>query len=222
MTRIVKRIVTLAASVLALALASCINVEQDIWINEDGSGRVKMDMGVSKQMMEMVKGLGEGAEGADPFDTAEQKKKLEANPNVKSVKVETKEGEKFTHFIYDIELKDITKLDEVQDGLFEDGPVGGGGEGPESDLKIVKLDNGNYHISAKLEGDTPPAGEGGPDEAALAMMKQMFGDSAFTIRVHGPPVKHNGKLEGDAASWSLPLVDLATGETLEVDAEVKP
>jgi hypothetical protein len=221
MKSIIKRLAILTAAVSGLFLVSCINLEQDVWINADGSGRVKVDMGISKQMLEMAKGLGE--EGADPFaDIAAQKKKLEANENVKSVKITSKDDEKYRHAIYDVELKDITKLNETMKDILKDSPAGGK-DAPDSELKIVKLDSGNYKVTAKVEGpDTGDAEGEGPEAAALAMMKQMFGDAAITIRVHGPPVKHNGKLVEDAAVWKMPIVDLISGGKLDVDAEVKP
>lgn len=215
----IKRLATLSAAVAGLFLVSCINLEQDVWINADGSGRVKVDMGISKQMLEMAKGLGE--QGADPFDTVAQKKKLEANENVKSVKITTKEDEKYRHAIYDVELKDITKMNETMKDILKDSPAGGD-DAPDSELKIVKLDSGNYKVTAKVEGPDAGEGEEGPEAAALAMMKQMFGDAGITIRVHGPPVKHNGKLVEDAAVWKMPIADLLGGKALDVDAEVKP
>ena len=222
MKTLVRRALGATAAASALLLASCMNFSQDIWINKDGSGRMVLDIGMSKQMIEMAKNFGEqGADAKDPFDTAAQKKEIEANENVKSVKVTEKEVGEYKHFIYDIEVKDVTKLDEMQKGVLENGPAGGGGggEGPENEIKVQKLANGNYKVTAEIKGDDA---DEGIDESALAMAKQMFGDNALTIRVHGPPVKHNGKLEGDAAVWSLKLIDMATGAKVDVEAEVKP
>ena len=47
---------------LLLTLTGCIDVKQDIWINEDGSGKFVFDVGLSKQfkaMMDLQKGFGD-------------------------------------------------------------------------------------------------------------------------------------------------------------------
>ena len=219
MYKLAKRALSAATAAATMLLVSCFSFEQDIWINKDGSGRALIDMGMSKQMLEMAKGFGDAAgEGEDPFDIAAQKKKIEADPNVTSVKVTEKDAGDMKHFIYDVEIKDMTKMGDIQKGILEDGPANGG-DGPDNDFKIEKLPNGNYKIAGKIAGEE---GAEAPDEAALGIMKPMFGDNAFTIRVHGPPVKHNGKLEGDTAVWSLKLIDMATGGKLDIEAEVKP
>ena len=48
---------------LLLTLTGCIDVKQDIWINEDGSGKFVFDVGISKQMKAMMEGFGAGLEG---------------------------------------------------------------------------------------------------------------------------------------------------------------
>lgn len=219
-----RNLASLAGVIACLPLASCIDVAQDLWIAADGSGRVKVDMGVSKKMLEMAGGFGgeaggEAGAGASPFDMAKQKKKLEANPNVGSVKITTADDEVYRRFIYDVEIKDVTKLDAVMDDIFEDGPAGGGRE-PDGEFAIVKLDNGNYKITAKLEASLPAGAQ--PEAAALEVMRQMFGDAAFTFRIHGSPVTHDGTPAGDAAVWKISIADLVSGKALRINAEVKP
>lgn len=238
MNRHSARICSALACVAALFLASCINVEQDIWINEDGSGRVVVDMGISKQAEEMMQGFGEGlAEGlteglggdaadaqppGDLFDTEEMQLEIRKSEHVKSAKVTSKTDDKYTHIIYDIELKDITKLGEVQGLISEGGPMGGdSGPMSDGDFSLTKLPNGNYKLSAKM-GEEPPAGEEAPNAMAIGMMKSMVGDAAFTISVHAKPVKHNGIVEDGAVVWTSPLADIMGGKILNIEAEFAP
>lgn len=211
------------AALAAILLPSCINVEQDMWFDEDGGGRIVIDMGVSKQAMEMMQGLGEAtgeaASAEELFEVDKARAALKEDDNVKSAKVTTRESKRYTHVVYDVVVKDITKFSDTQDSIFSQGPMAGGGPSPEGEFKVTRLDNGNYKLFAKLGGETPEdAGVG------AAMMKEMLGDAGFTIRVHAKPVSddHGGKLEGGAVVWSMPLVDLAGGKALEIDAEFAP
>lgn len=205
---------TLAA--MALGVCACMDVEEDLWIHADGSGRVKIRMEVSSEMQALIEAT--AAEGKDPFDSAATKKKLEADTNVKSVKVAEKDAPDSKSVSYDLELKDITKLDALQKIIFEDR---GGSEAGDATFSIIRTESGSFNISANLKSD-PPEDEALPAEDAQQMMKQLFGDAAFTFRVHGPPQKHNGKLNKGAAEWRIPLTDLAIGKSLKIEAEITP
>ena len=59
---------TLAA--MLLTLTGCIDIKQDVWINEDGSGKFVFDVGISKQMKAMMEGFG-GLEALGGEDVGE-------------------------------------------------------------------------------------------------------------------------------------------------------
>ena len=89
----------------------------EIWINPDGSGKLKMELRLSKEMtefLEQAQAVSSPGDGGGPYEVEKMKKKLSANPNVTSVSVEeSTEGD--TKFIaYTIGLKDITDFSSVQ------------------------------------------------------------------------------------------------------------
>ena len=205
----------------ALLLSSCIEVEQDIWIGEDGGGKAILKMGISKAMLEMAAGFGGGEnDAADPFKIDELKRKLEANPNVISSKVSEDENEKFKYVIVDVDVKDITKVADLQEGMLPDGPGPAGGPDTGGDLEITRTDKGTYKFSAEFEA---PGGA----EAAMGaeMMKGMIGDAKMVLRVHAKPVSsdaHNGTADGGAVVWEIPLVDVLAGKAKSIEGEFKP
>ena len=247
---ILRKLLVPLTGIAALLLASCVDVEQDIWINEDGSGRIVLKKGFSKEMTQMMDGLGQSlgeglseglgdgvgegvgdqvASAVDPFNLDEVEKKLKANPNVSSVKLTKEKGEEFTYMVADVELKDITKVHEIMDLLADEGPMPGsegegeGGEAqaePEVLFKLTKTDSGTYKATGSLK---PPPSEG-DDMAGMGagMIKGMVGDAAFTYRIHAKPSKHNGTKEGDAIVWEIGLADLLGGKSLEIDGEFTP
>jgi len=142
MKTIINKILTLSIALFALVVTSCIDVKQDIWINEDGSGKLVFDVGLSKQfkaMMDLQKGFGdieglggleeENDEGEDdegpgpedlesiPFaqDPEEVIKELKKSKHVTSAEFKEASDGKYERTIYTIELSDITKIKEVME-----------------------------------------------------------------------------------------------------------
>ena len=229
---------------LLLTLTGCIDVKQDIWINEDGSGKFVFDVGLSKQfkaMMDLQKGFGDlegledDGEGNDnglneiPFSESPEKvvEELKKNEFVTEAEFEEAVDAKYDRTIYTIQLSDITKIKDVlsSSSLGAAARELGGDNNLEenNDFELKKTDSGTYELSVSLKGNEEDKPED-PQEAEFAatMMKQMFGDAAMTLRVNAPAVTHNGKEEDASIVWTMLLADLAAGGNLEAKGEFKP
>ena len=244
MRTITNKILSLSIALFALLVTGCIDVKQDIWINEDGSGKLVFDVGLSKQfkaMMDLEKGFGGLGEGGDkekdaepedqesvPFSQAPEDviKELKESKYVTSAEFKEVSKGKYERTIYTIELSDITKINEVMKSSSLGSGIEnlGGEEGlsENNDFSLKKTDSGTFELSAKLEGKEEEE-EADPTEAAFAatMMKEMFGDAGMSIRVHAPAVSHNGKEVEGAVVWTMLLADLASGKSLEAKGEFK-
>lgn len=251
MKTIINKILSLSIALFALLVTGCIDVKQDIWINEDGSGKLVFDVGLSKQfkaMMNLEKGFGglgelegleengdkEGEEGAEPedqesvpFSQAPEDviKELKKSKYVTSAEFKEASDGKYERTIYTIGLSDITKINEVMKSSSLGSGIEklGGEEGlsENNDFSLTKTASGTFELSAVIEGNKEEAPD--PTEAAFAatMMKEMFGDAGMTIRVHAPAVSHNGKENEGAIVWTMLLADLASGKSLEAKGEFK-
>ena len=244
MKTIINKILAPSIALLTLLITGCIDVKQDIWINEDGSGKLVFDVGLSKQfkaMMDLQKGFGdlegfeeEGDEGAAPekpeaipFGQAPEEviKELKKIKHVTSAEFKESSDGKYERTIYTIELSDITKIKEVMkssslgSGIEELG--GEEGLSENNDFSLIKTESGTFELNAIMEGNKEENAD--PTEAAFAasMMKEMFGDAGMTIRVHAPAVSHNGKEKDGAIVWTMLLADLAGGKSLEAKGEFK-
>ena len=247
MKTIINKILAPSIALLTLLITGCIDVKQDIWINEDGSGKLVFDVGLSKQfkaMMDLQKGFGdleglegleeEGEEGAAPekpeaipFGQAPEEviKELKKIKHVTSAEFKESSDGKYERTIYTIELSDITKIKEVMkssslgSGIEELG--GEEGLSENNDFSLIKTESGTFELNAIMEGNKEEDTD--PTEAAFAasMMKEMFGDAGMTIRVHAPAVSHNGKEKDGAIVWTMLLADLAGGKSLEAKGEFK-
>ena len=244
MKTIINKILAPSIALLTLLITGCIDVKQDIWINEDGSGKLVFDVGLSKQfkaMMDLQKGFGdlegleeEGDEGAAPekpeaipFGQAPEEviKELKKIKYVTSAEFKESSDGKYERTIYTIELSDITKIKEVMESSSLGSGIEelGGEEGlsENNDFSLIKTESGTFELNAIMEGNKEENAD--PTEAAFAasMMKEMFGDAGMTIRVHAPAVSHNGKEKDGAIVWTMLLADLAGGKSLEAKGEFK-
>ena len=219
MKNIIKRTLTTLGAATALLLTSCIDIKQEVWINADGGGRLILDMGISKQALEMMKNLsqlgGEDAEESNPLtqDPEKTAANLKKSEFVTDVQWQEKEDEKYKRQIYIVEISDITKIGEV----LEENPLSSslqelaGDNVPtseEDEFSIEKTETGTYKLSAVSKGQA----EEEQDPIQALMMKQMFGDAKLTVRVHAPAISHNGEEQEDGSIlWALPLADATTG-----------
>jgi hypothetical protein len=217
MKSLMQKILATLGAAGALLLTSCIDVKQDIWIHADGGGKLILDMGISKQALEMMKNLsqlgGEDAEEGNPLtqDPEKTAANLKKSEFVTDVQWEEKEDEKYKRQIYTVEISDITKVGEV----LEENPLSNSlqelagdniATSEEDEFIIEKTETGTYKLSAVSKGQS----EEEQDPIQALMMKQMLGDAKLTVQVHAKAINHNGKEQEDGSIlWALPL-----GETL--------
>jgi hypothetical protein len=222
-----RRILTTLCSAIALLLTSCIDVKQDIWIHADGGGKLILDMGISKQALEMINNLsqlgGEDAAEDNPLTQSPEKTaaNLKKSKFVTDVQWEEKEDEKYKRQIYTVEISDITKVGEV----LEENPLSNslqelaGDNVPtseEDEFIIEKTENGTYKLRAISKGQQ----EEEQDPIQALMMKQMFGDAKLTVHVHAKAISHNGKEQEDGSIlWALPLGDTLAGFSFQGEFE---
>lgn len=225
---------SVALAAAAVLLAGCVEMSQEIWINEDGSGRLVMDVGIGAEMLELAK-QGPAAGGKDPAADMrkgfeERKADLEKDPDVKSVQFKefTKEGT--CHFVLDIEVRKVESLPRILKKSSPDKKALGGEEGPaaEPELKIEKT-AGGYRFTQKFaspEKAAPETEEEKRNKAmAMAFLKPMLQDKGIAVKLHAPRIlSSNGEVSEDkqTAAWKIGLIEIATTDSFskELTAEV--
>ena len=211
------------AALIALLVSGCIDMETEIWIHEDGSGLLVLDLGISKKMEELRISL---AENGSDRDLEGQARELEAHEAIRSASIEHRTEGEFSRHFYRLELTDITRTSEVMSLALASGPLSGGqGEGSdlEVDLDIAKTSSGTYRLTGLVRNNDPENPE--EDKAgafAAEMMKEMLGDAGLTFRLHSHAESHNGEEVDGAVQWSILFADLAMGRELVMAAEFRP
>jgi hypothetical protein len=235
MKTIISNLFILSIALLAFLVTGCIDLKQDIWINEDGSGKLVFDVGLTKQfkaMMDLGGGFGdleaetENGEDSDSnqFWKSPEKviEKLKESKHVIDAEFKELSDSKFERVIYTIELSDITKINQVMESSSLSSGVeelGGDASSENNDLSITKTESGTFKLNAFMEGNKEESVDPAGDE--FGMMQKMFEDSGMSIRVHAPAVSHNGKKKGGAVLWKITLADMAAGKSLIANGEFR-
>jgi hypothetical protein len=225
------RVRLLLVVLVAAVLGGCVNVDLEFWVEPDGSGRSVTRLSPTASGGPLFQQFA-GQEFARQMreSAARTEAKLKADPNVSrfAYREEADAGTP-TSYVYELEVKDITQLDETMARVRDEFSPPDAQEPSMKEVledarapEVVKLDNGNYRFSATLGG--APAGGGGggnPNDPfaqlgqalGRAVFQQVFQDAALTVRVHGAEVlSGNGQLSPDkrTVAWRVPLSELVT------------
>jgi len=92
---------------LTILLSGCFELVEEIWINPDNSGRLKLDIAVSEKVIALGK-LEEGKDLSTGFE--ESKKRIENNPDIARLAYQEYSDAGMRHFIFDMAVNDFHKL----------------------------------------------------------------------------------------------------------------
>jgi len=216
-------------------LTGCFDVKQEIWINPDGSGRLRFDIGLSKQLASLAE---EGASSAD--ELAESLKdlgrELVGDPRLHSSPiVEEYRDDDFDRAAIELFVNDWHDLPALN-RLIVEKRLTDEVEGDESNrlfiFSLEENEEGNIYYRQPARGSI---GEAGPEETkeeekveekgffegvGQALVGTFMNEGGLTVTLHSPIISRtNGTRLADreGAQWSVKLEDLI-GDRVEVDA----
>ncbi len=208
--------------IASITLAGCFEVTEEVWINPDGTGRLKIDMGISEALLsESDDGRKSGQR--NPFedmskDFDKAKEEIEKNPTIKKFDFQQYSGAGMKHFVFDIEVKEVSTLNDLQKAIYtgkkDSTETAETGDLPlqQSELRIEKMAAGNTLFVRTLgrpEEEKKDSAEFG--EPGMSLVRSMFGNSFYTVRLHGSRIiSSNGKIddEKETAEWKVSIADL--------------
>lgn len=226
MTRTRKAALATIVAALAVVLPGCFEIKEDVWIEKDGTGRIKVEIGVDRTAMGNMADTTPEKKAKEEAKRAEKKAELEKDPNVTKVEITARKEGDLDFETTEISFKDMTK---APDTLAKLKSKGSGKD--EDSFTIKKLENGNYEFFQTFGHKNKPAAEGEQDpeakkmaDAMKANMVKSLGEHKITIKLHGPSiVSSNGKAEGATATWEEKLAKIMgddSGKGMELKAEV--
>jgi len=161
----------------ALALTSCIQVEQELTINADGSGTVNAHFAINQTTIEMIEAAQKQGDGAKPkndfpMTVEDVKKKFEGKKDVtvKDVRLEDKDGKR--HVYYVVEAKTLTALMEATEM---------------TNINISKDADGNYTMWSEKKAEKPKTEEEKKMEKQMrALMMPMLKGLRLAMKINLP------------------------------------
>jgi hypothetical protein len=223
--------------ILSITCAGCLELTQELWVNRDGSGRMRLDIALPQGLLEMAT----EAEGSNPLaENLEQYEQLKAHPeqipNLRSVDHSEYVDGEFHHFVIEIEVDDVTALPETMAQLQKRTAVGeeqaekADELAAQHEMKLERVGRDRMVFVQSLVDDGQGADASGPDmeemdAASKAFLASMFAGKHFTVRLHAPKVTStNGTVDETAGTieWKIPLTELMAQDGLqELRAEIE-
>jgi hypothetical protein len=198
--------------VASLVLAGCMNMQQELWFNPDGSGKFSMDVGMSESLVNMAE-----VSGGTGIPTEQDLKQQFVGSNadyVKNVETKTYTKDGYVHYTVSADVSDMQKF--FASSQFKNEGFA---------VTLEKLANGNSSFKQAINmnsalGSSSGLGESSTDMAS--MMGAAFEGQYWTLRVHVPNmVNTNGawNKSGGYAEWKVPMKDLFSNQGYEMSLE---
>lgn len=223
--------------ILGIACSGCLELTQEVWVNGDGSGRMRLDIALPQGLLDMAA----ESEGEDPLaENLAEYDRLKAHPeqipNLRSVDHSQYVDGEFHHFVIELEVYDVTALPQTMARLQERAAVDEQQADKAEELtsqhemRLERIGHGRMLFVQTLVDDSGTPGSAGPDmqemdAAGKAFLASMFAGKHFTVRLHAPKVaSSNGTVDQTAgtAEWKIPLTELMAQEGLqELRAEIE-
>lgn len=183
----------LLAVVAVLLTSGCFQVQQELWHNPDGSGKVALDVAVSENFLQV---MGQGQPLPHLFESW---RALDSgqNTNYANLTIDDRIEADNHHYTADMDLKDFSRLGELQRESL--------------DFSVEKQDNGSLRFSQRLDFRLDASD---PQQAEmLAAFTQGLQGQNYSVRLHVPrPLEADALASLDAKSgvveWNIPMLDL--------------
>ncbi|MFV2032885.1 MAG: hypothetical protein ACC663_10350 [Gammaproteobacteria bacterium] len=193
----------------SLLLSGCYDLTEELWINPDGSGRMKFTVGLAENLVAMIESSGESANFCE--NAIKDKGKLEDNDLISSVVIKKSNEAGMFYCSIDIGVTDFRQFREVRNIAIE-----GDYDKYEFPFVIQELDGGRIRISQDFSNfgrDDPEQSDWEifGQEMTMALMSPMLAGKYITVIVHAPKIESsNGEIsaDGKTTTWKKPLIDL--------------
>ncbi len=221
------RILLALLPICLIVFSGCFEFGEDIWINPDGTGRLRIDIALPEALLSMGKNSAPDSSEdlGSKFRAAE--KTFRANPQVTRVATRDTVIDEMHHFMIEVDAKSFADLPGVHKVFFSDSTLSSGSEGPGHPELAITSSNNLIHVAFTLPPDTTQHADssGAADSMSAAITSAMFGDKGFVFRLHAQNIsKSSGAIDTVAhtTEWKIPFTAMkkAGGKTFSADIVV--
>ncbi len=192
----------LLALVAVLLTSGCFQVQQELWHNPDGSGKVALDVAVSENFLQVV---GQGQALPHLFESWRGLADGESS-NYANLAIDERIDADVHHYTADMDLKDFSRLGELQRESL--------------DFQVETQDDGSLRFSQRLDFRLDTSDPAQAEMAAL--MNEGLAGQNYTVRLHVPhPLEADAlaglDAKGGVVEWNIPMLDLiGAAEPVEI------
>jgi hypothetical protein len=202
--------------IAAICVLSCIEYEEEIWINADKSGKIKMTVGFAEDLAQMG-----GESELDGLSDEQFKAQADTTPGLKMIesKMYTEDETRYISML--MEFDNFEVLASLNDSEDKADMVG--------NMKLEKKPDGKLYFSRIISmGEEEGEQQSEEDEMASNMAAMMFGQSKWTYKVHMPGKVISANTsdkridkENNVVEWEVSLATLMKGPK-EMTAVLEP
>ena len=208
---------------LCLPLAGCLDVDQELWVYGDGSGRMKIELGLHGQT---GTSQGNGNAGNNRCDGYfEEKSILEKHEGVESVERKSYiEGGVF-YCVADIKVSDFTLLQTVQEASLRGSAIDANRNAFQSEFTLTNKDgHGYFRLHVRNQAADPDKHKllQHVEQFTNVLTGSMMTGRYWSVTLHTPDLLDaNGTKNEDSktATWRVPLYDLLVDEHYAFDMQ---
>jgi hypothetical protein len=214
--------IALLLALVACLLAGCFQVDEELWVNPNNSGKLHFEVGISEALLSMS-AQSSNSESSFPTDaqTLFNEQGIESkNPNIKNVKTNTISEDGMQKYIIDADIIDISKAFQENSGDTKSGNF---------TINFEKQPNGHF-IFKQTVGSSISTGTSTTDnnsQITQGLLATALADKYWTVKVHLPNmVSTNGQWDKDSktVTWKIPMTQLVGDKVkpVEMIAEYQP
>lgn len=189
-----------------LLLSACVDMNTEVWVNPDNSGKMSLDLGLSSTLLNMAANQGGQTPAAALGQLAAT---LSANPSVTNVITREYDSAEYRHSLVEFDVPNLSALDlstmEAAGGALQ--------------VKVTEIAVGEYTLQMQIEEQSMlsslitqlPQGVSLTDPSIQAAL---IGRN-FTVRVHVPKVVDtNGTVNpaDQTVQWQVPIGQILAGD----------
>jgi len=208
---------------LCLPLTGCLDVAQELWIYEDGGGRMKTVLGLHDEVL-----LAQGRNSDDP--ACEQffasKQVLEQREGVESVEYKTYKEGGVLYCVADITVSNFTQLASLQDDSLVESEFATAKDNYQTEFSLKSLTAGYGAFRQHIRNQTSDPGRdkllAQAEQFTNVLTARLLAGHYWSVTLHAPKITEaNGERSEDetTVSWRVPLYDLLNDEQYAFDIQ---
>jgi len=217
--RYISMIAAVSSILCAFVLSGCVEIDEDIRINEDGTGQIKVEISVYRDEVigypTSVEDTIEDTRKQMREEMEEKQKNLKKAAYVSDVDIQRYYGENIDHFVYDVTVNDFSALNAVFKEIIRDhmGDM-------EWKINITRARNRNMLFQQTFASQEED--EKRKDLTASALSSKDPNEKYYTVKLHASRIiSSNGKIskDGKSVEWKIAMKSFESDIPYEIKLE---